>query len=46
MYDEDFDVLSNRQEKKPDIRAEAAEEMAQKIRSKKKKKRTTNEEQK
>ena len=46
MYDEDFDVLSNRQDKQPDIRAEAAEEMAQKIRSKKKKKKTTNEEKK
>lgn len=44
MYDEDFDVTSNRQEKQPEIQAEVAEEMAQKTRSKKKKKRTTNEE--
>ena len=33
MYDEDFDVLSDGKEKKPNIQAEAAEEMAQKIRS-------------
>ena len=33
MYDEDFDVLSDGKEKKPNIQAEAAEETAQKIRS-------------